>query len=145
MPITFEGNLFFLDPSSVNKSLAKANQVALRDMALEIIYDTNDFVPMRTGMLRNSATIEKATRSGVVISYSRPIERGLDTPVSGDVAVNRLYKGLNAVRGTPVEKENWTTPGTGGNWFGRAEKEHGGNWIKHFTYTWMRQYTGQRL
>lgn len=138
MPITFEGNLFFLDPSSVNKSLSRANKKALSEMAYEIIYDTNEFVPMRTGMLRRSATIEKASRSGIEISYSRPITRGLQNPVSGEVAVERLYGGLNAVTELPVL--NWTTPGTGGNWFGESANEHMSEWIDHFTYTWMRTF-----
>jgi hypothetical protein len=111
------------DANKIYNEIQKSTDVALYEMAEKVIEDTEQFVPMKTGALRQSAEINKLSRgSGIEITYSRVIP-------NGDDISDLLYAGLNS-RGTPVK--NWTTDGTGGYWLEVSEEENLDDWIEYF-------------
>ncbi|MBO4543879.1 MAG: hypothetical protein J5725_11955 [Bacteroidales bacterium] len=110
------------DPQKIYGNIQKSTDVALYEVAEKVIEDTEQFVPMKTGALRQSATIEGKGSDHITISYSRVIPNGVDI-------ADLLYEGKNA-RGTPVQ--NWTTPGTGGYWLEISEDGNLDSWIEHF-------------
>ena len=110
------------NPHKIYDNIQKSTDVALYEMAEKLIDDTEQFVPMRTGALRQSATIVKKGKSEIEIEYSRVIP-------NGDDIADLLYEDLNA-RGNPVQ--NWTTAGTGGHWLEISEEENLADWIEYF-------------
>lgn len=111
------------DANKIYNEIQKSTDVALYEMAEKVIEDTEQFVPMKTGALRQSAEINKLSRgSGIEITYSRVIPNGADI-------ADLLYKGKNS-RGTYVE--NWTTAGTGGLWLEVSEERNLNDWIEEF-------------
>lgn len=111
------------DANKIYDEIQKSTDVALYELADKVIEDTEQFVPMKTGALRQSAEVNKLSRQdGIEITYSRVIP-------NGDNIADLLYQGLNA-RGNPVR--NWTTDGTGGFWLEISEEENLDDWIDYF-------------
>jgi hypothetical protein len=112
------------DPQKIYSEIQKSTDVALYEMAEKIIDDTEQFVPMKTGALRQSAKVEKLRKhGGIEISYERIIPSGVDV-------APWLYNGLYYKTEQPVK--NWTTPGTGGFWLEESEEENLEDWIEYF-------------
>lgn len=117
------GYKVIFDPQKIYSEIQKSTDVALYEMAEKVVSDTEQFVPMKTGALRDSATIEKMGKhNGIEISYERVIPTGADI-------TELLYNGLNS-KGFPVQ--NWTTAGTGGFWLEESEDENLQDWIEYF-------------
>lgn len=111
------------DANKIYDEIQKSTDVALYELADKVIEDTEQFVPMKTGALRQSAEVNKLSRQdGIEITYSRVIP-------NGDDIADLLYQGLNS-RGNPVR--NWTTDGTGGFWLEISEEENLDDWIDYF-------------
>ena len=126
--------------------LAAANDEALNYIGEEIKYDTEEYVPMDTGMLRNSATVSAAHGGEMEIQYSRLITyEDSDGNVHTIDGAEWVYNGLNPVRselsGGSVPIINYTTPGTGPFWFERATEEHLKEWKKEFTFKFIDSFT----
>jgi hypothetical protein len=94
--------------SGVRKKLSsesqRRGQYALANQALA---DMNQFVPMREGILRQTASIDI---DGSAINYNTPY------------AAEMFYK----------PKRNYTTPGTGPRWDMKAKRIFMAAWIKAF-------------
>ena len=111
------------DANKIYNEIQESTDVTLYELADKVIEDTEQFVPMKTGALRQSAEVNKLSRQdGIEITYSRVIP-------NGDDIADLLYQGLNA-RGNPVR--NWTTDGTGGFWLEISEEENLDDWIDYF-------------
>jgi len=111
------------DANKIYDEIQKSTDVALYELADKVIEDTEQFVPMKTGALRQSAEVNKLSRqNGIEITYSRVIP-------NGEEIADLLYQGLNS-RGNPVR--NWTTDGTGGFWLEISEEENLDDWIDYF-------------
>jgi len=111
------------DANKIYDEIQKSTDVALYELADKVIEDTEQFVPMKTGALRQSAEVNKLSRqNGIEITYSRVIP-------NGDDIADLLYQGLNSM-GNPVK--NWTTDGTGGFWLEISEEENLDDWIDYF-------------
>lgn len=112
------------DANKIYDQIQKSTDVALYEMAEKVVEDTEQFVPMKTGALRDSATIESATKQGgIQISYERVIPNGVDV-------APWLYNGLYYKTEQPVK--NWTTPGTGGFWLEESEDNNLDEWVEYF-------------
>ena len=111
------------DAQKIYDSIQKSTDVALYEIGDKIIEDTEPFVPKKTGVLRQSATVERLSKAdGIEISYERVLS-------NGDDITSNLYAGLNS-KGTPVQR--WTTQGTGGYWLEKSEAANLPNWVDYF-------------
>lgn len=110
------------DAKKIYDNIQKSTDVALYEMALKVVNDTEQFVPMKTGALRQSAELKRGENKTIEITYSRVIPNGKEI-------ADLLYAGLNSNE-QPVK--NWTTAGTGGYWLEVSEEENLPEWIDYF-------------
>lgn len=111
------------DPHKIYDNIQKSTDVALYEVGEKIIEDTEQFVPMKTGVLRASAEITNKSHDDIEISYERIVPDGTDVTMP-------LYEGVYYKTGMPVK--HWTTPGTGGFWLENSEEANEMFWIEYF-------------
>lgn len=142
---------WLINPKTISPALGRSNNAALSILAPIIIDDTEHFVPMRTGQLRQSAykNIELTGRRAYTdaqlsINYSRRIKHFTENTASGGVDTKEgapdLYHGKNPIRGNYISDENWTTPGTGGYWIKKSIEENSDRWVKQFGSNYVEMF-----
>lgn len=113
--------------------LHKANYDALRFISNEMLQDTNQFVPKRTGRLRKNGVVENLTKDGFELVWHRQILKKDGTLEKN--AAELLYEGINPETDNPVK--NWTTKAPDGS-------DAGGNWVEKskafYLSTWQGKY-----
>lgn len=101
---------------------------SLRILKSEILKDTDPFVPMRDGGLKNSA-VRSTISSGDRIVYAQPYARFLN---EGKVMVGRITRRPFAKKGETKEviNRNLTYNRGGDHWFDKSKKKNIKKWIR---------------
>lgn len=101
---------------------------SLRILKSEILKDTDPFVPMRDGGLKNSA-VRSTISSGDRIVYAQPYARFLN---EGKVMVGRITRRPFAKKGETKEviNRNLTYSRGGDHWFDKSKKKNIKKWIR---------------
>lgn len=94
------------DVSGLVERFGDANlQKAQEAVADRILTDCTEYVPMETGALRGSGTVEDG---GEVVAWTEEY-------------AGYVYN---------MDGAHFTTPGTGGHWFETAKQSHIGEWVQ---------------
>lgn len=101
---------------------------SLRILKSEILKDTDPFVPMRDGGLKNSV-VRSTISSGDRIVYAQPYARFLN---EGKVMVGRITRRPFAKKGETKEviNRNLTYNRGGDHWFDKSKKKNIKKWIR---------------
>lgn len=153
-----EGASWVLFPWEISNKLKRANRTAMYAASDQMIKDTEEFVPARTGLLRASAEAEivgHGSDAEMTINYSRPIlilgRGGNDgTTVEG---ARWVYQGLNPVSRYPDSEatrrvhlpiQHYTTDGTGPYWFEESWNKHNAIWLDKFGKDFVESFVTHR-
>lgn len=113
------------DVAGLSARVPQAKAAAMFVVAANVRSDCEPYVPMRTGALRQSG------QERVLANGDGEVEWG------GDAATARYAR-----RQHDRQHANYTTPGTGPNWTGRAKAERASAWAEMFGATFGRGLRG---
>lgn len=107
--------------SSAKKKLEERPGEMIHEVAKLMIKASQQITPKRTGKLRRSAISYGVKGQGLRYQIANTTSYAADT-----------YKGLY----NGYEIRNWTTPGTGANWYGKTWRNNGVRIVKYAVKKW---------